>query len=216
MLPEHGDELRRERDRLAAAFLDLSEHQAAAAALRALRRVPPAARLAQPGAHRPGRTRGAGRTCGPPSGGTREARQNLNAACQWLWILNSSVGAAQRREPLRASDLELLRAIPANALPPRRLPAPAESVAGLCQGVISSAERLRHLSWASGRQPAWSPGLTVNSLRRIAATSTLTSHHCEVLLRSLAARASGNAPAGHATWLLHAAQAAGHARPQRT
>jgi hypothetical protein len=49
VLPEHGDELRRERDRLAAAFLDLAEHQAAAAALRALRRVPLAARLAQQG-----------------------------------------------------------------------------------------------------------------------------------------------------------------------
>ena len=121
----------------------------------------------------------------PGPRGTPKERQNLNAACQWLWILNSSVSAAQRREPLRASDLELLRAIPASALPPRRLPAPAESVAGLCHGVISSSERLRHLSWTSGRQPAWSPGLTVNSLRRIAATSTP------------GISPAGTAPAGH-------------------
>jgi hypothetical protein len=49
-------------------------------------------------------------------------------------------------------------------------------------------------------------------MRRVAATSTLTSHHCEILLRSLATRAPGRAPADHATWLLQAAEAAGHAR----
>ena len=155
---------------------------------------------------------GAGLALGPSSRGTPGARQKLNAACQWLWVLDSCVGAAQHREPVRASDLELLHAIPASALPSRRFPAPAASVPDLCQGVINSAERVRHLSWTSGRQPAWSPDLTVNSLRRIAATSTLTSHHCEILLRSLAARAPGNASAGHAAWLLQAAEAAGHAR----
>jgi hypothetical protein len=153
---------------------------------------------------------GAGLALAPRSRGTSQARQKLNAACQWLWVLDSCVGAAQR--PVRASDLELLRAIPANALPSRRFPAPAESVAGLCQGVISSAQRVRHLSWVSGRQPGWSPDLTVNSLRRIAATSTLTSHHCELLLRSLAARAPGHAQAGHAAGLLQAAEAAARAR----
>ena len=158
---------------------------------------------------------GAGLALAPGPRGTAEARQKLNAACQWLWVLDSSVRAAQRREPLRAADLELLRAIPVNALPPRRLPAPAESVAGLCQGVISSAERVRHLSWASGRQPAWSPGLTVNSLRRIAATSTLTSHHCEILLRSLAARAPGERP-GRPHRLAAARSRGRRARPART
>ena len=61
--------------------------------------------------------------------------------------------------------------------------------------MINSAERVRHLAWKSGRRPASSPDLTVNSLRRIAATSTLTSHHCEILLRSLAARAPGTVQA---------------------
>ena len=138
---------------------------------------------------------GAGLALGPGSRGTREERQKLNAACQWLWVVDSCVAAAQRREPVRGSDLELLRAIPPSVPLPRRLPAPAESVAGLCQGVINSAERVRHLAWKSGRRPASSPDLTVNSLRRIAATSTLTSHHCEILLRSLAARAPGHARA---------------------
>jgi hypothetical protein len=33
--------------------------------------------------------------------------------------------------------------------------------------------------------------MTVSSLRQVAATSTLTSHHCEILLRSLADRMTG-------------------------
>jgi hypothetical protein len=153
---------------------------------------------------------GAALALAPRSRGTPGARQKLNAACQWLWVLDSCVGAAQ--QPVRASDLELLHAIPVNALPARRLPAPAEPVAGLCQGVISSAQRVRHLSWVSGRQPGWSPDLTINSLRKIAVTSTLTSHHCELLLRCLAARAPGHARAGHAAGLLQAAEAAARAR----
>jgi hypothetical protein len=52
---------------------------------------------------------GAGLALAPHSRGTREARQKLNAACQWLWVLNASVNAAQRQEPVSASDLELLR-----------------------------------------------------------------------------------------------------------
>ena len=151
----------------------------------------------------------------PGSRGTREARQNLNAACQWLWVLNARVSAAQRREPVRASELELLRSVPAGVPPPRRLPVRAEPVARLCQGVISSAERVRHLAWRSATRPAWSPELTVNSLRRIAATSTLTSHHCEILLRSLAVSSVSLAeqdPDGRATGLLRAADAAGRTR----
>jgi hypothetical protein len=155
---------------------------------------------------------GAGLALAPGPRGTPEARQKLNAACQWLWALASSVQAAQRQEPVPACDLELLRAIPAAAPPPRRLPVRAEPVTGLCQGVISTAERVRHLAWESTRQPAWSPGLTVNSLRRIAATSTVTSHHCEILLRSLAARAAGYGSGEHASWLLQAAEAAGRTR----
>jgi hypothetical protein len=155
---------------------------------------------------------GAGLALGPGSRGTRKERQKLNAACQWLWIVDASVAAAQRREPVRGSDLELLRAIPPRVPAPRRLPPPAESVAGLCRGVINSAERVRHLAWESSTRRASSPDLTVNSLRRVAATSTLTSHHCEILLRSLAERTAGHGPGDHAAWLLQAAEAAGRTR----
>jgi hypothetical protein len=157
---------------------------------------------------------GAGLALGPGSHGSREERQKLNAACQWLWIVDSRVAAVQRREPVPGSDLELLRAIPPRTPPPRRLPAPAETVAGLCAGLINSAERVRHLAWESSTRRASSPDLTINSLRRIAATSTLTSHHCEILLRSLAERETAHGPGGHTGRLLQAAEAAGRSRQQ--
>jgi len=78
--------------------------------------------------------------------------------------------------------------------------------------VITSAERARHAAWAAGTQPAWSPHLTADSLRHVAATSTVTSHHCEILLRSLADRTAGSGTAGLSASLLRAADAAGHAR----
>ena len=56
------------------------------------------------------------------------------------------------------------------------------------RSVITSAERARHAAWVTGSQPAWSPHLTAASRRHVAATSTVTSHHCEILLRSLAVR----------------------------
>jgi hypothetical protein len=155
---------------------------------------------------------GAGLALGAGSHGSREDRQKLNAACQWLWIVDSRVAAAQRREPVPGSDVELLRAIPPRTPAPRRLPAPAETVAGLCTGVITSAERVRQLAWETSSRPASSPHLTINSLRRVAATSTLTSHHCEILLRALAEHHTRRAPGDQAAGLLQAAEAAGSTR----
>jgi hypothetical protein len=155
---------------------------------------------------------GAGLALGAGSHGSREDRQKLNAACQWLWIVDSRVAAAQRREPVPGSDVELLRAIPPRTPAPRRLPAPADTVAGLCTGVITSAERVRHLAWDTSTQPASSPHLTINSLRRVAATSTLTSHHCEILLRALAEHETAHRLGGHAAGLLQAAESVGRTR----
>jgi hypothetical protein len=118
----------------------------------------------------------------------RQARHKLNAACQWLWALNTSVQAARRREPVAIADRELLAAIPVNTLPGRRAPGVGAPVGALCQAAISSAERIRHLAWASVRQAPWSPGMTATSLRQVALTSTVTSHNCEILLHTLAAR----------------------------
>jgi hypothetical protein len=49
-------------------------------------------------------------------------------------------------------------------------------------------------------------------MRRVAATSTVASHHCEILLRGLAARTADSKTAGLSDRLLQAADAAGRAR----
>jgi hypothetical protein len=136
-------------------------------------------------------------------------RHRLTAACEWLQFLDTSIHAAHRQEPVSAGDLELLRAIPASRLPARQLPDGSEPVTGLCEGVIAAAEWARHAAWVSAKVAPGSPAMTVSSWRRVAAASTLTGHHCEILLKSLAGRASDNGPSELADGLLQAADAAG-------
>jgi hypothetical protein len=150
-----------------------------------------------------------------PSLGTREAedpQRRLLAACQWLWVLDSSVRVARQREPVPQHDLDLLRAIPVNTLPSRQLPSPAASVGALCEGVIASAERVRHLAWVSAEQACWSPNMTVTSLRRVAGANTVTSHNCALVLQSLAARIEHSGSAEISARLFAAADNAGRAR----
>ena len=148
----------------------------------------------------------------PGARDTADARRSLNGASQWLWVLSASVRTAQCREPVSATDRELLHAVPLNAVPPRRVPDSSTSVAALYDIVITSAERARHAAWVAGTQPAWSPRMTADSLHRAAATSTVTSHHCEILLRSLAASTADGDMAELSVPLLRAADAAGRAR----
>jgi hypothetical protein len=50
---------------------------------------------------------------GPATGrGTGQERYRLNGACQWLWVLDSTVQAAQRHQPVSATEIRLLHAIP--------------------------------------------------------------------------------------------------------
>jgi hypothetical protein len=133
-----------------------------------------------------------------PIPGTPEStdhRRQLNAACQWLWVLTAAVEAAHRAAPVPAADRDLLAAIPVNALPHRPLLEAAETVPGLCEGVIATAERLRHLAWNAAQQPPGSPGLTVTSARQAAETSTVTSHNCALIARTLTAASHGVSPA---------------------
>ena len=150
-----------------------------------------------------------------PSPGRREPadrQRRLLTACQWLWMLDSSVRAARHREPVPEHDLDLLRAIPSNTLPPRQLPGPDDSVGALCEGAIASAERVRHLDWVSAEQAFWSPNMTVTSLRRVAEASTVTSHNCALVLQSLATQAEHSGFAEISTGLSAAAGNAGRAR----
>jgi uncharacterized protein YdbL (DUF1318 family) len=75
---------------------------------------------------------------------------------------------------------------------------------------VGSAERIRHVAWLLAPQAAWSPGLTADSLRQSAGCGTVISHHCEILLRSLAAGTAQRA--GASARLLASAQACGQAR----
>jgi hypothetical protein len=124
-----------------------------------------------------------------------DRRRRLNAACQWLWVLTTSVEAARRAAPVPAADHDLLAAIPVNALPQRPLLEGAETVPDLCEGVIATAERLRHLAWHTAQQLPGSPGLTVTSARQAAETSTVTSHHCALIASALAAASHSTVPA---------------------
>ncbi|MFI5065313.1 MAG: hypothetical protein ACHP9Z_15255 [Streptosporangiales bacterium] len=142
--------------------------------------------------------------------GSPRARQAVSDACHWLQIMDTSIRQAYRDEPALGADLELLRAVPVGACPPARRPDASGPVSGLPQAVIATAELARHTAWLSGGQPPWRPGMSVNSLRQTAAASTLTSYHCETLLRSLAC---GQRLAGEpGTALRAAAGAASRAR----
>ena len=147
--------------------------------------------------------------------GTGEERHRLNAACQWLWVLDVAVQTTQRRHPVSAAEVQLLHAIPVNAPAPRRIPGHAETVTSLCHGIVHSAERARHAATIAAPDPAWSPALTADSLRQAAACGTVISHHCELLLHTLATRTSQHGSADLAIRLLGSADAAGAARTPR-
>jgi len=121
--------------------------------------------------------------------GTGEQRHQLNTACQWLWVLDSAVRAAQHHQPVSAADVSLLHAIPVNALEPRRIPGGAETITSLCHGTTSTAERIRNNAVINPVDATWSPALTADSFRHAATCSTVISHNCEILLRTLATRA---------------------------
>ena len=144
--------------------------------------------------------------------GTGTERQELNTACQWLWVLDSAVRVAQHHQPVSTSDVRLLHAIPVNALEPRRIPAGAETITSLCHGTTSTAERIRDAATINQVDATWSPAFTADSLRHAATCSTVISHNCEILLRTLATRAGQHGSGALADGLLGCAEAASQAR----
>jgi hypothetical protein len=134
----------------------------------------------------------------------------LQVACRWLWTADSVVQLAQHADPVSAAERELLYAIPANVPPVRRQPDPAMPISGLCEGTAESAERVRYAAWARRSQTSRLPEPAMASLRRTAETCTVTSHHCAVLMRSLADLPT--VPGGLAARLGDCADAAERAR----
>jgi len=138
-------------------------------------------------------------------------RRVLREAGQRLRIAAEFVQAASQHEPVPTAQRELLRAVPGSALPPRRLPGPSHDIASLREGTIAAAQRIRRAAWHTATQTA--PAITTNSLRHNANASTLTSYHCELLLRAAADRAAAHFPAPDASQeIIRAADAAGRAR----
>jgi hypothetical protein len=161
--------------------------------------------LARPAAHY-----GANVALAPVPGAPARAgqRRALNAACQWLWVFAASVDAAGHQQPVLAADRDLLAAIPVNALPARPVLADADTTPSLCDAVINTAERLRHLAWQAAQQPPWTPAFTVTSLRQAAEASALTNHHSVLLADALTARTSQGAFPAASADMAAAAQAA--------
>ena len=144
--------------------------------------------------------------------GSGEERNQLNIACQWLWVLDSAVQAAQRHHPVTIAEVGLLHAIPVNARAPRRIPGATQTITSLCQGTIDSAERIRHAAAILVPDPVFSPALTAESLSHAAACGTVISHNCEIVLRGLAVRAGQLRSGGLAAGLTGCADAAAQAR----
>jgi hypothetical protein len=138
-------------------------------------------------------------------------RRTLREAGHCLRTLAEFVQAASQHEPVPAAQRELLRAVPGSALPPRRLPGPGYDIAGLREGTIVTAQRIRRAAWHTATQTA--PAITTDSLRHTADASTLTSYHCELLLRAAADLAAAHFPAPDPSQeITRAADAAGRAR----
>jgi hypothetical protein len=146
---------------------------------------------------------------GPSTG---QARRRLDAACQSLWALNSSIQTAHRQKPASPAGRELLYAIPVNSLPPRRVPEGTESVAVLCDGAVTTAERVRQLAWGQAARAAWSREVSVASLHQVAAASTVTSHNCHVVLQTLTTGITGHGSDRLQAQLAEAAETANHAQ----
>jgi hypothetical protein len=144
--------------------------------------------------------------------GTGQARRRLTAASQSLCAMNSAVQTAHRQTPASPAGRELLCAIPVNSLPPRRLPDGTASIAALCDGATTTAERVRQLTWGQAARAAWSPEVSTASLHQVAAASTVTSHNCHVVLQTLTTGTAGRGSDQIQAALAEAAEAVSRAR----
>jgi len=143
--------------------------------------------------------------------GAPAPRRALRESALRLRTMAGLVQAARQHEPVPAAHRDLLRAIPGSALPPRRLPGPGHDIADLREGTIAAAERISRVAWHTANRAA--PAITATSLRHTADAATLTSHHCELLLRAAAERAAARFPEPDLSReITSAAEAAGRAR----
>ena len=117
------------------------------------------------------------------------AQRALRSAEPWLAQAATFIQAAQQAHyPLSARSL--LDAIPSNTPPPRRPPITGEPVHDLCEHIPHTAERLRYITCNFAAHARWSPSATSLSWRRDALATAIITHVSEIILRTLAVRAS--------------------------
>ena len=115
----------------------------------------------------------------------------LSNAIQSLQAAGAAVRQAIEIEPVRTADTELMHAIPTAMVPSRHQPGTtAEPVSELCRGIAVSASRLRSGVQGSKERARWSPGATSRGWQWMAQAAAVTGQLAEIVLRSLATRAS--------------------------
>jgi hypothetical protein len=112
------------------------------------------------------------------------ARAAVSAASQWLLVAEGAAWDLSRHDQ-HPTATTLLHAIPANTAPPRQPPGNSESVPALCTGIITTAERLRHLAYRRAAQVHGPADVTSSSWQRTAQGAAITGHCTELILRSL-------------------------------
>ena len=139
-------------------------------------------------------------------------RSRLSIACYWLNQPATFVSAAERAEPGGGNRREVLHAVPENVMPVRLSPESARSVHELCAAVIATAERARATAWDAASVGPTSTAICSISWYRIAAASTVTSHHCHLLYSALAERTAAEQDGKLSDILMRAASQADRAR----
>jgi len=142
---------------------------------------------------------------------TATDRRSLNAACRGLWVTSWAVGNAQERRPIRRDELQTLAAIPVAGLPAGVLPTASDLVPQLCEGIATTAERLRATARRAAVNAASSPSLTTESFRQTAGCCAITASNLRVILQNLAAH-HGRPCAPVSAALADAAEAADRSR----
>jgi hypothetical protein len=156
--------------------------------------------------------KGAGVALAPGWRGSPESRHKLTAASQWLWMLTAAVRSADETEPVPVAQADMLRAITSSRLPDRQQAAGNEHVDDLCAGMTTAAERARRAAWRSGNEAAWSPAMTITSLRLTAGSSVVICHNNQTVLLALAEATDSTRRPEDQQMLLSAAERAGRAR----
>jgi len=103
-----------------------------------------------------------------------ELWRHVRRAARDLESFSMAVQAAQWRAPVPEDDVRLLKTIPLNSAPERKVPAASDAVPALCAGTAGAGER------GGAERARWAPDLTAESMRHTAVSCVVTSFNCEI------------------------------------